>query len=225
MLKTYTKEPDRPAIACVIWMHGLGADAANMMGVADVFPDSATPIRHVFVDAPIRPVSLNNNMPMRAWYNLSGLTLQDRDDREGILQSEQEIETIIAEQLTQGFQPNQIYLAGFSQGGAMALFIGLRAQHALGGVIALSAYLPQQADCLVGGCLSLPIFMAMGTLDPIVIPAWTKLSYDFVLSRGFHQVCWKEYNIEHTICIQEIVDLSRWLEAQITTTIDSGDRL
>ena len=88
-VSVYLKEPDGPASACVIWMHGLGASAQDMMGLVDMFPSTSLPIRHVFVDAPVRPVTLNNRMPMRAWYNIVGLKLTDREDRDGILQSEQ----------------------------------------------------------------------------------------------------------------------------------------
>jgi phospholipase/carboxylesterase len=144
VLTTYIKESHQPAQACVIWLHGLGADAANMMGVADAFPESFLPIRHVFVDAPLRPVTLNNHMTMRAWYDITGLTLEDREDKEGILQSEQMILEIIAEQVSKGIALNQIYLAGFSQGGAIALFIAMRTRLQLAGVLALSSYLPLQ---------------------------------------------------------------------------------
>ncbi|PJD92706.1 MAG: carboxylesterase [Legionella sp.] len=225
MLTTYTKSPEKPAQACIIWLHGLGSNGTNMHGVVDAFPAQSTPIEHVFIDAPVRPVTMNNHMPMRAWYDLTGLTLQDRDDREGILQSERDINTVIEAQIAKGFQPQSIYLAGFSQGGAMALFMGLRSQQRLGGIVALSAYLPQQNECGSNVHLDLPIFMAMGSIDPIVLPAWTKLSHDFVLSRGFTDVFWKEYRMEHTICIEEIMDVVSWIEQQIKTVAIHGEKI
>lgn len=219
MLNTYTDEPQQPAQACVIWLHGLGSRGDNMRGVCQAFPPLTMPIRHVFVDAPVRPVTLNNHMLMPAWYDVSGLTLQDREDRAGILQSEQALDEIIATQITRGMPAHQIYLAGFSQGGAMALLIGLRTQHKLGGVLALSAYLPLQKECTSSNYKSLPIFMAMGTADPVVVPAWTKLSYEFVKSQGFTKVVWKEYAMEHTICMEEVRDIAHWLQTQIQQSV------
>lgn len=225
MLTTYTKDASSAAKACVIWLHGLGADGANMMGVADVFPPGL-PIKHVFVDAQIRPVTLNNHIPMRAWYDITGLTLLDREDRHGILQSEQQIEEIIQNEIVnQGFKRTQIYLAGFSQGGAMALFMGMRAQEALGGVMSLSSYLPLHAECLRGNQLSLPIFMAAGSLDQVVLPTWTKAGYDFVKARGYTQVTWKEYRMEHLMCMEEITDVACWLEKHITLAAMPGETL
>lgn len=218
----YLKEPDQPAQACVIWMHGLGADAQNMMGVVDVLPPTV-PVRHVFVDAPVRPVTLNNNMPMRAWYNIVGLKLTDREDRDGILQSEKMIHDVIASQLADGFTSKQIYLAGFSQGGAMALFVGLRAKAPLGGIITLSAYLPLVSECTNVHISTTPVFMAMGEHDPIVLPSWTRQSYDWLLSQDFKQVSWKQYPMEHMICIEEIRDLSRWLGDQVSSITCDGD--
>ena len=215
VLNTYTDEPAQPAKACVIWLHGLGANGADMRGVVEAFPPITMPIRHVFVDAPVRPVTINNHMPMPAWYDVTGLNLQDREDREGILASERAIDDIISAQIARGLGPQQIYLAGFSQGGAMALFMGLRSQRTLGGVIALSAYLPLQKECAAPKHADLPIFMAMGTLDQVVMPDWTKLSYAFVKSQGCTQTIWKEYAMGHTICMQEVSDIAQWLQAQI----------
>jgi len=219
----YVKEPNQPAQACVIWMHGLGSDAQNMMGVADVMP-STVPLRHVFVDAPVRPVTLNNHMPMRAWYNIVGLKLMDREDREGILQSEKMILDVITGQLAEGFTSKQIYLAGFSQGGAMALFIGLRSIAPLGGVIALSSYLPLISECEQALIPSTPIFMAMGEQDPIVLPSWTRQSYDWLLSQQFKHISWKQYPMEHIICIEEIRDLSHWLGEQVSLVTCGGEK-
>ncbi len=225
VLNFYTEEPRNPANACVIWLHGLGANGEDMRGVVDAFPAMDVSIRHVFVDAPVRPVTLNNRMPMRAWYDLTGLTLQDRDDRDGILQSERALDEIIAAQISQGLQPQQIYLAGFSQGGAMALFMGLRTQRNLGGILALSAYLPLQQECLGSQHKALPIFMAKGMADPIVIPAWTNLSFDFVRTQGFTQVVCKDYAMEHTICLEEIRDAAKWLQTQIQRFVIQGETL
>lgn len=211
------KDPQQQAQACVIWMHGLGADGNNMAGVANQL-GMTTPVRHVFIDAPVRPVTLNNHMPMRAWYDIVGMKLTDREDRDGLMRSEGMIHQIIENQLTDGFKPNQIFLAGFSQGGAMALFTGLRSTAPLAGIITLSGYLPLSSECdpvIVNN--TTPIFIAGGRFDPIVLPAWTKQSFDWVQSRGFEQVAWHEYPMEHSICAEEIHDLSHWLTARITS--------
>lgn len=225
MLKFFVKESPQPAQACVIWLHGLGSSGENMSAVATAIPHASLALEHVFVDAPVRPVTMNNHMPMRAWYDLTGINLHNRDDRLGILDSEKEINHIITQQIDKGFHSQQIYLAGFSQGGAMALFIGLRTQRLLGGVLSLSAYLPQQVDCTTNHHLNLPIFMAMGRHDPIVLPAWTKLSYDFVISRGFQNVVWKEYPMEHMICMDEIRDMTNWLDEHITLAAEQRESL
>jgi phospholipase/carboxylesterase len=225
VLNFHTIEPQKPAEACVIWLHGLGANGADMRGVVDAFPAMDVAIRHVFVDAPVRPVTLNNHMSMPAWYDLTGLTLQDRDDQVGILQSERALDEIIALQIDQGFQPQKIYLAGFSQGGAMALFVGLRSQRPLGGIVALSAYLPLRRECSGGQHLTLPIFMATGLADPIVIPAWTKLSYDFVRSQRFSDTICKDYPMGHTICLEEIRDVSHWLQTKIQHSVKQGETI
>lgn len=211
------KDPQQQAQACVIWMHGLGADGSDMAGVANQL-GMATPVRHVFIDAPVRPVTLNNHMPMRAWYDIVGMKLTDREDRDGLMRSEGMIHQIIENQLTDGFKSHQIFLAGFSQGGAMALFTGLRSAAPLAGIISLSGYLPLSSECdpvLVNN--STPIFIAGGQFDPIVLPAWTKQSFDWVQSRGFEQVAWHEYPMEHSICVEEIRDLSHWLTSRITS--------
>ncbi len=215
VLTTYTIEPSKPAKTCVIWLHGLGANGENMRGVVEALPEINMAIRHVLVDAPIRPVTVNNRIPMRAWYDLTGFTLEDRDDREGILESESALSEIITAQMQQGFQAQRIYLGGFSQGGAMALFTAMRTQYPLGGVLALSSYLPLQQECVASTNQSLPIFIAAGLSDQVVVPIWTKSSYEFVKKQGFSDIEYKEYPMEHTICIEEIRDVARWLQTQM----------
>jgi phospholipase/carboxylesterase len=213
-LNVYVNDPQQSAEACVIWMHGLGADAQDMAGLATQLPIS-TAIRHVFLDAPVRPVTLNNRMPMRAWYDIVGLTLNDREDSEGIKQSEEFIRQVITSQEKDGFTSDQIFLAGFSQGGAMALFTGLHTRDSLGGIIALSAYLPLASKCKSILNPATPIFMAGGVYDPIVLPAWTKQSVEAIRAQGFQYLTYQEYPMEHTICLEEIQDLSQWLTKQI----------
>lgn len=213
-LNVYVKEPQLPAQACVIWMHGLGADAQDMMGLAAELSLTVA-IRHVFMNAPVRPVTLNNRMQMRAWYDITGTTLTDREDSEGIKEADDMIRQVIADQLAEGFLPKQIFLAGFSQGGAMALYTGLHTAMLLGGVIALSAYLPLASACNAVLKRDTPIFMAAGLYDPIVLPAWTKQSAGYIASQGFQQLTWHEYPMEHAVCAQEIRDLAQWLTTQV----------
>ena len=213
-LSVKIKDPQQPAKACVIWMHGLGADGNDMAGLAAELP-LAVPVRHVFMDAPIRPVTLNNNMSMRAWYDIVGMKLTDREDRAGILASENLIRTVIEQQCAAGFKPSQIFLAGFSQGAAMALRTGLHLSTPLAGVIALSGYLPLSAECKPALDLSTPIWIAAGQFDPIVLPGWTKHAFDWFVSQGFKNVHWHEYPMEHTLCLEEIRDLAHFLSTQI----------
>lgn len=209
--------------ACIIWLHGLGADAENMMSVAEALPPTDIAFRHVFMDAPIRPVTLNNHMPMRAWYDVTGLKLTDREDRNGILHSEKMVQDVISSQIAEGLSANQIFIAGFSQGGALALFVGLRTTLRLGGVISLSAYLPLVSECNQTPIKSLPTFIAMGEHDPIVLPSWTRQSYDWLVDNQYENVTWKQYPMQHTICIEEIKDISCWLKKQVSLITCDGD--
>ncbi len=204
------KDPKQPAQACVIWMHGLGADAQDMAGLADQL-SVEVPIRHVFIDAPVRPVTLNNRMPMRAWYDIVGMKLTDREDREGIVQSEGLIREVIDTEIASGFAPERIFLAGFSQGGAMALYTGLQSTRPIAGIIALSAYLPLASECKIVMDKKTPLFAACGQFDPLVLPDWTKQGVTGLRERGFDRIEFHEYPMEHAICMDEVRDLSQWL--------------
>lgn len=199
------------AEACVIWMHGLGASADDMVGLAKQLP-LKVPMRHVSLNAPIRPVTLNQHMLMPAWYDIVGMKLTDREDRTGILESERIILKAIEQQVANGFSHKQIFLAGFSQGGAMALFTSLHAVATLGGVISLSAYLPLASDCDVKLDVKTPIFIGSGRLDPVVLPAWTAESVTWLKNKGFEHLTVHDYPMEHSVCIEEMRDIAVWLE-------------
>jgi phospholipase/carboxylesterase len=217
-LNVYVKEPQKPAQACVIWMHGLGADAQDMMGLAAQLQLPLTvSLRHVFIDAPVRPVTLNNNMPMRAWYDILGMKLTDREDSQGIKSSEVIIREVIDAQLADGFVAEQIFLAGFSQGGAMALYTGIHTSMPLAGIIALSGYLPLASVCNIVLNTSTPIFIGSGLSDPIVLPMWTKQCIDRLRQKGFQKITSHEYPMEHSICANEVSDLASWLNIQVTS--------
>lgn len=209
------KEPNTQAQACVIWMHGLGADATDMMGLSEQLLISEIDLRHVYIDAPQRPVTLNNGMIMPAWYDILGMELTDREDKEGIAQSAQLIHDVIDEQLKVGFSEQQIYLAGFSQGGAMAIHTALHYKTRLGGVIALSAYLPlaQQAKPLLEK--STPFFMGSGQFDPLVLPMWTQQTKEWLITHGYDKITSHLYPMEHSVCYDEIKDISAWLIKQV----------
>lgn len=214
-LNVYIKEPQQQAQACVIWMHGLGADASDMTGLAQQLPLDDLPLRHVFMDAPVRPVTLNNGMAMRAWYDILGMKLTDREDKEGILASEGLIRQVVDEQIKAGFSSKQIFLAGFSQGGAMALYTALHMSEPLGGVIALSGYLPLASQCKSELPKNTPIFIAGGQYDPIVLPLWVKQTAEWLAGVGYTELTEHYYLMEHSICMEEIKDLSSWLRAQV----------
>ena len=222
-LSVYEKEPKSAAQACIIWMHGLGSDAQNMMGIAEAFPNEPA-IKHVFLDAPVRPVAINNNMPMRAWYNIMGVKLTDREDKPGILESSKMIEDVVNAQLAKGFKPQQIFLAGFSQGGAMSLYTGLNLNIQLGGIIALSAYIPLATEITSPKNNSTPIFLGLGEQDPIVLPAWTMASYNWLQTQNFANLTLQKYPMEHNICIEEIRDLYNWLNIQISHDITENTK-
>ncbi len=215
LLNTYVKEPSGGAKACVIWLHGLGANGKDMEGLAHELP-MRVPLRHVFMDAPVRPVTLNNHMPMRAWYDITGTTLTDREDSAGIKQSEAMILQVIDKALSEGFLPQHIFLAGFSQGGAMALYTGLGSSLPLGGIVALSSYLPLAASCQIHLPTNTPIFMAAGMYDELVLPLWTKQSAEHIERLGFHNIAYHEYPMEHNICAEEVRDLTNWLTTQVS---------
>jgi len=204
-------ESKQKAEACVIWMHGLGASADDMAGLARQLP-LKVPMRHVALNAPIRPVTLNQHMPMPAWYDIVGMKLTDREDRTGILESEQIILKAIEQQVADGFTHKQIFLAGFSQGGAMALFTSLHAMPTLGGVIALSAYLPLASTCEVKLNSKTPVFIGSGRFDPMVLPSWTAQSVTWLKNKCFEHITVHDYPMEHSVCIEEIRDIAVWLE-------------
>ncbi|KTD75479.1 alpha/beta hydrolase [Legionella waltersii] len=211
----YTKEPQVKAQACIIWMHGLGADASDMMGLADQLNDQDLGIKHVFLDAPLRSVTLNNGMIMPAWYDIIGLDLIHREDKEGIEESAAMIRSVLDSQLQSEFTSQQLFLAGFSQGGAMALHTALNYEGSLGGIIALSAYIPLANHIIPSLDGSTPIFMGAGQYDPLVLPKWTQQSKNWLLSQGFKEISYHEYPMEHSVCFEELKDLGLWLNQQI----------
>ncbi len=202
--------PAKPA--SVIWMHGLGADGHDFEPIVDELDLPSRPVRFIFPHAPRRPVTINGGMLMRAWYDISDAAIR-REDASGVRQSQAIVEQLIAGEVARGVASTDIVLAGFSQGGAIALQTALRHPARLAGVMALSTYLPL-ADMLAAEASAanrdLPIFMAHGKHDPVVVPARAGSSRDTLQGLGY-AVQWQEYPMPHAVCPQEIVDISRWL--------------
>ncbi|HNR92860.1 MAG TPA: carboxylesterase [Dokdonella sp.] len=201
----------------VLWLHGLGADGNDF---APIVPELAgaglPPIRFVFPHAPVRPVTINGGMPMRAWYDLTGLELARRQDEAGMRASLAEIEALIAREVGRGIAPANLVLAGFSQGAAMALAGGLRHAARLAGIIALSGYLPlheKLADERAPANADVPILIAHGSVDPVVPEPLGMHARDFLRSLGY-PVEWKSYAMAHQVCAEEIADLRAWLAAR-----------
>lgn len=196
----------------IIWLHGLGADGHDF---EPIVPELRLPLslglRFVFPHAPVRPVTLNGGMAMRAWYDIYSLERGGPADEAGIRASAAQLDQWIAREQERGIPPGKIVVAGFSQGGAIALHAGLRARQELAGILALSTYLPLQA-ALASEAVATdrPIFMAHGTLDPVLPMALGRESADFLLDAGYN-LAWHEYPMAHSVCIEEIADIRSWL--------------
>jgi phospholipase/carboxylesterase len=202
----------------VIWLHGLGADGHDFKPiVAELRLPADVGLRFVFPHAPVRPVTINGGMSMRAWYDILTLERDGRSDDAGIRASAAILDGLIACELERGIAANKIVVAGFSQGGAIALHAGLRSKHKLAGIMALSTYLPisesfrsEVVDASDTGHTDVPIFMAHGNLDPVLPMALGRDSADLLIANGF-EVEWHEYPMAHSVCMDEISDIRRWL--------------
>jgi phospholipase/carboxylesterase len=212
----YIKEPSEKAQAVVIWLHGLGSSPDDMAGLSQAL-SIKNPIRHLHLAAPMRPVTINQGYVMPAWYDIIGDNLTDRQDLSGVKASTQMVHDVIEHQLTQGMLPHQIYVAGFSQGAAISLFAGLSCRQSIGGIVALSGYLPCVDHLNIYQRNKLPIFMGVGLQDEIVLPAWTAESESYLLGQGFNAIYKIDYNMGHSVCAKEIVDLSEWFAQQISS--------
>jgi len=202
----------------VIWLHGLGADGNDFAPIVPQLTDRAWPaLRFVFPHAPVRPVTINNGMSMRAWYDIAAFDLAARQDEAGMRASVAEIETLIAREHGRGVPGERILLAGFSQGGAIALAAGLRHTEKLAGIIALSTYLPMHAALAAERSTAnaaIPIFWGHGTIDPVVALQRGIDSRDVLQSLGY-AVEWHTYLMAHAVCPQEISDLRHWLGQRV----------
>ena len=200
--------------ASVIWLHGLGADGRDFVPIVpELRLPSDLAIRFVFPHAPHRPVTINRGSVMRAWYDIAETEFGRQEDEAGIRESEQTVQGLIQRETERGIASERIVLAGFSQGGAVALHTGLRLPQRLAGILALSTYLPL-ADTLKAEAHpandDVPIFMAHGTDDPIIPLALGESSADLLTRRGAN-LEWRTYEMEHSVCLDEIQDIAGWL--------------
>lgn len=215
-------EPDRAADACVIWLHGLGADGNDFVPVVPMLGlPAGHGVRFLFPHAPVRPVTLNMGMAMRAWYDIKSLTAEGREDAEGIAASTRRVDELIAQQREAGIEPGRIVIAGFSQGGAVALHTALRYPMRLAGLLALSTYLPLR-DRLTSEAHAanrdLPILMMHGSFDPVVSPEFGAASRDFLTEAGY-AVDWRTYPMEHQVCPEQIAAIGAWLTDRLPQTV------
>lgn len=200
--------------ASIIVLHGLGADGNDFVPIAEELElDTVGPVRFVFPHAPVRPVTINGGMAMRAWYDLLQADLVRREDEAGLRASRLDIEALIARERARGVPASRIVLMGFSQGCAMTLLTGLRHAERLAGLVGLSGYLPladTTASERAAASVALPIFLAHGRSDTVIPLARATASRDVLQSLGC-VVEWHEYPMAHSVCPQEVADLNRWL--------------
>jgi phospholipase/carboxylesterase len=212
LLETVEMETGGAPRAAIVWMHGLGADGHDF---APIVPELRlpVPVRFVFPHAPLRPVTVNGGAVMRAWYDVRGVAGERREDADGVRASQKQIEALVARERARGIDAGQIVLAGFSQGGAMALHTGLRHGERLAGILALSCFLPL-ADALAAETSpanrDVPIFMAHGTYDDLIPLTRAQRARDVLVGLGY-RVEWREYPMPHAVCAEEIADVSAWL--------------
>lgn len=219
-LDTIVKETgDNPNIA-VIWLHGLGADGNDFVPLVDAMKLPPSPaIRFIFPHAPIRPITINGGMEMRGWYDITDMSLDRRQDADGVRQSAALVSDLIEQQIRDGIDAGHIFLAGFSQGGAVALYTGLTTDHPLAGIIALSTYVPiadeielrQKPD----------IFYAHGEHDPVIPMQMARQSHEWLLAHDIVPA-WHTWPMQHQVVMEEIDEIRKWLMSRISD-MESAD--
>ena len=215
-------EPTTTADAAVIWLHGLGADGYDFVPIVQELRLPATmAVRFIFPHAAPRPVTINNGFVMRAWYNITSLGPDRKEDDVGIRESATVVNQYVQQQNARGVESKRIVIAGFSQGGAIALQAGLRYPERIAGIMALSTYLPLR-DAVAAEATQVnrdvPILMCHGLRDDIVPAALGKASRDALTSLGY-QVEWQSYPMEHQVCMEEVLDISKWLQARLARNL------
>jgi phospholipase/carboxylesterase len=211
--------PFTPPVGSVIWLHGLGADGFDFVSIVNELRlPSTLPVRFVFPHATPRAVTINNGFVMRAWYDIKGFGPERAEDEAGIRDSEGVVRRLIEQQIAQGIAADRIVIAGFSQGGAIALQTGLRYPQRLAGVMALSTYLPLRESVAKEASAAnkdIPILMCHGLRDPIVPLELGNASHDVLKNLGY-RIDWRTYPMEHQVCMEEVTDIANWLQARLT---------
>ena len=205
-------DPEGDPTGTVIWLHGLGADGSDFEPIVPML-ELSKPVRFVFPNAPVRPVTINAGMKMRAWYDIDPGSPLSGDAE--IRESAASIERLVARENQRGVPTHRIVLAGFSQGGVIALHLGLRHPERFAGIMALSTYVHDAehlTDEISFASIDVPIFMAHGQADPM-IPISRAVTSREALTALNYQVEWHEYAMGHQVCPQEIADISRWLNS------------
>ena len=207
------KSGDSP-VATILIMHGLGADGRDFMPIAQQLDlSSIGPVRFLFPNAPVMPVTINGGYEMPSWYDIFGADLVRREDEGGLRHSQASIEELLANEKARGVPAHRIVVAGFSQGCDMALMVGLRHSEQLAGIVGMSGYLPladKTAAERSAASQSVPIFLAHGTRDAMVVLPRAIQSRDALTALGY-TVDWHDYPMEHSVCPEEVADLESWL--------------
>lgn len=213
-------DPPTPARHSVIWLHGLGADGHDFEPLVPMLGTDGFAVRFVFPHAPRQPITINGGTPMRAWYDVVDLDLVGRADEPGVRRSATRIEALLHRENQRGIASERIVLAGFSQGGAMALHVGLRHARPLAGILALSCYLVC-GDTLASEASAAnrdtPILMAHGRSDPLVPLEWGEIARDALVDLG-HRPQWRTYAMPHAVCAEEILEIGQWLRERFAAT-------
>lgn len=212
--ETVEVETGQDPVGSVIWLHGLGADGHDFEPIVpELRLPETLPLRFVFPHAPVRPVTINGGMAMRAWYDIVTLDRHGPADEQGINDSSKLLENLIEREIGRGVPRQRIVVAGFSQGGAIAINTVIRSRDTLAGLIGLSTWLALPAALDTERVVpQLPVFMAHGRFDPMIPMQYGRTSADTLIEAGFG-IEWHDYPMAHAVCAEEIVDLSRWLIA------------
>ena len=214
MLETIDVETAPKPNAAVIWLHGLGADGHDFEPIVpELVPPGTRAWRFVFPNAPVRPVTINSGMRMRAWYDIVGLDRRAQEDAAGFADADMKVRELIAREVSRGIPASRVVLAGFSQGGAVSLYMLPRLSDKLAGVMALSCYMPRQVTFAAERAQAndaTPIFMAHGQADSTVPYQLGVKSRDFLSAHGY-PVEWHEYSMAHSVCAEEVADIREFL--------------
>ena len=204
--------------AAVIWLHGLGADGNDFVPIVDQLQlPSHYAIRFIFPHAPVRPITINQGYQMSAWYDISSLSIVEQEDEAGIKESSAILKQLCEEQEADGIDSSRIIVAGFSQGGAIALHCGCRYPKPLAGIMALSTYLalPDTLSDEISDCaVETPVFMAHGLQDDVIAYEYGTQSMEQLDANNI-EVQWHEYDMGHSVCLEEIHHIRQWLTQQL----------